>query len=53
MGATVDVDEEESATMGAGATAEPDASSPQQRLKPVAQFLSFTIWRPDNSVVES
>ena len=47
---TIDVDEE-AATMDVDATGQ-DTSSAQRRLKPVAQFSSFTIWHPDNPIVE-
>lgn len=53
MEAAIDVDQEEPVAMEIDETAGPESNSPQRRLKPVAQFSSFTIWHPDNPVVES
>jgi ribonuclease H2 subunit C len=48
----INVDEEPAAVaMDVDPTGQ-DNSSPQRCLKPVSQFSSFTIWHPDNPVVE-
>ncbi|KAF5328525.1 hypothetical protein D9611_014367 [Ephemerocybe angulata] len=58
--ATIDVESEAKSAMDVDASAAgtdalnlgADATSPQRRLKPVAEFSSFTLWHADNPVVE-